>query len=220
VRGVKAVQAVPLTSIRASVRPGEYAPDFTLPSVMEERSIALADYRNESAVLVGLFRGLHCPFCRRQIFLLSGIEETLRRANIVTLAVLNTERNRAALYFRHNPTHVTLLADRDASTHGLFGVPSVIADERFRALRVNPTGELVTPIHPIEANAVLNAKDNFTMTAVDEAVFAEHAAQLVGHFLIDRAGVVRWSSVECEQGLQTLATFPSTTEILAAARRL
>jgi len=202
------------------IRPGESAPDFTLPAVMEAGSIALADYRSKSAVLIGFFRGLHCPFCRRQLFLLSGIEETLARSNIAVLGVVNTQRERAALYFRYHPTRVTLLADRDALTHRLFGVPSVSPDERFQTLRVNPTGELPAAIHPLEANTVLNAKDDFTMTAVDEQVFAEHGAQLVGHFLIDREGVVRWTSVECERGLDTLATFPSAAEILAAARAI
>ena len=57
---------------------------------MEPHSVALADYRGKSAVLVGFFRGLHCPFCRRHIVLLSGIEETLASLNVATLGVVNT----------------------------------------------------------------------------------------------------------------------------------
>src|SRR5687767_7328717 len=119
--------------MRSPIRTGEPAPDFTLPAVMQESSVALADYRNKSAVLIGLFRGLHCPFCRRQLFLLSGVETALSRLNIATLGVVNTPRERAALYFRYHPTQVTLLADPDAHTHQLFGVPSGVVDERFMA---------------------------------------------------------------------------------------
>jgi hypothetical protein len=113
--------------------------------------------------------------------------------------VVNTPRERAALYFRSHPTRVLLLADPDARTHRLFGLPSVVPDEAFAAVRSNPTGELPDPMHPMEANAVLNAKDGFALTAVDEEVFAAHGTQLAGH---------------------TVAMFPSPAEILAAARDL
>lgn len=182
--------------------------------------MSLADHRHKNAVLLGLFRGLHCPFCRRQIFQLSGIQDTLARMGIVTLAVVNTQRERAALYFRYHPTRAVLLADPDARTHRLFGVPSVVPDEAFAAVRSNPTGELPHPMHPMEANAALNAKDGFVLTPVDEEVFAAHGTQLAGHFLIDREGIVRWSSLEAEQGAHMVATFPSPAEILAAAGTL
>lgn len=207
-------------TMRPTVRPGEPAPDFTLPAVMEPGEVSLARYRHESGVLLALFRGLHCPFCRRQIFQLSGIQDALARLGVATVAVVNTQRERAALYFRYHPTRVRLLADPEARTHALFGVPSVVPDEAFAAVRTNPTGELPQPMHPMEANAALNAKDGFVLTEVDEAVFAAHGTQLAGHFLIDRDGIVRWTSIEAEAGSHAVAVFPSPAEILAAARSL
>lgn len=65
-----------------------------------------------------------------------------------------------------------------------------------------------------------NAEDGFVMTSVDEQVFTVHGTQLVGHFLIDRGGTVRWTSLEAERDLGTLATFPGPAEILAAVRSL
>jgi peroxiredoxin len=206
--------------MRIPARPGDKAPDFTLPAVNQPGSVALADYRDKSAVLLGLFRGLHCPFCRRQIFQLSGIQETLSGLGIVTVAVVNTPRERAELYFRYHPTRLVLLADADARTHQAFGVPSVVPDESFAAARINPTGELPAPMHPMEANVVLNAKDAFEMTKVDEEIFAAHGTQLGGHFLIDRHGIVRWTNIEAEHGVSDLARFPSPPEILTAARTL
>ncbi len=44
---------------RAPLRPGDRAPDFTLPAVNREGRVSLADYRGRGSVLVGLFRGLH-----------------------------------------------------------------------------------------------------------------------------------------------------------------
>lgn len=202
------------------VGPGQLAPDFTLPAVTQPGDVSLADQLKHHAVLLGLFRGLHCPFCRRQIVLLSTLRDTLAVLDVTILAVVTTRRERAALYFRHHPTRVTLLADADASTHQLFGVPSVVPDETFAAVRINPTGELPAAIHPMEANAVLNARDGFVMTPVDEAIFAAHGTRLSGHFLIDRSGTVRWTNLEAERGLHTVATFPAPDEIVNAARTL
>ena len=45
--------------------------------------------------------------------------------------------------------------------------------------------------------------------------------QLKGQFLIDRDGIVRWANIECAtEGLAGVGKFPSTDEILAAARTL
>ena len=49
------------------VRPGDPAPDVTLPAADREGVISLADYRGERSVLLAFFRGLYCPFCRRQM---------------------------------------------------------------------------------------------------------------------------------------------------------
>jgi peroxiredoxin len=205
---------------RSPVRPGEAAPDLTLPAVTQPCEVSLADYRGTHAVLLGFFRGLHCPFCRRQILQLSALHDTLAGLGIATLVVVNTPRERAALYFRYHPTPVMLLADPDARTHGLFGVPALVPDQAFAAVRSNPTGELPREMHPMEANAVLNAKDGFVLTQVDEEVFAAHGTQLGGHFLIGVDGIVRWTSIEAQDGVHTVAMFPSPAEILAAVRDL
>jgi peroxiredoxin len=42
---------------------GVRAPDFTLTMVETERPVSLGDYRGNSPLLLGLYRGLYCPFC-------------------------------------------------------------------------------------------------------------------------------------------------------------
>lgn len=44
---------------RPLVRPGEPAPDFTLPAANREGTVALSDYRGKSPVLLAMFRGLY-----------------------------------------------------------------------------------------------------------------------------------------------------------------
>lgn len=206
--------------MRRPIRPGDVAPEFTLATVLDGTAVSLAKYREKTAVLLGLFRGLHCPFCRRQIFHLSGIQSSLTAMGVTTLIVVNTQRERAALYFRYQPAAGVLLVDPEASVHRLFGVPEVIPDEAFMRARINPTGELPHPMHPMEANVALNAKDGFEISLVDTEIFDAHGRQLVGHFLIDRHGVVRWTSIEAEDGVDTVGIFPSVSQILAAARTL
>jgi peroxiredoxin len=49
------------------LRPGDPAPHFNLLAVNRDGRIDLSHYRGRSSVLVGLFRGLESPFCRRQL---------------------------------------------------------------------------------------------------------------------------------------------------------
>jgi|SRR5690349_14703851 peroxiredoxin len=213
-----------MTEAVRSLQPGDRAPDFTLTAANREGTVSLKDFFARRAVLLGLFRGLHCPFCRRQVFQLGILQPTLAALGVETIAVMNTSADRARLYFRYHPTATTLLADPDAATHRAFAVPSFALDEpliaALNAARVNPTGELPEAMPPLAANDALNRLDGFEMTAADEAIFAAHPAQLTGYFLIDREGIVRWATVEATAGLNDLSKFPTPAELLAAARSL
>jgi len=70
------------------------------------------------------------------------------------------------------------------------------------------------------ANSVLNSQDGFELNEVDHAIFASHPTQLVGHFLIDADGIVRWVQIEARDGPNSLCIFPNAAEMLAAAGSL
>src|SRR5437899_12770537 len=72
------------------LRPGDPAPPVALPAVNREGRVSLDDYRGRSPVLVGLFRGLHCPFCRRQLVQLGTTQDKLMALGVETMAVCNT----------------------------------------------------------------------------------------------------------------------------------
>ncbi len=220
---------------RLPLQPGEPVPAFALPAANREGMVSLADLGGKP-FLIGFYRGLHCPFCRRQVVQLGGIQPVLRAAGIETLAVINTPVERARLYFRHRPTPVTLLSDPDCLTHRAFGVPRIEfvpdgSSERpewpyrasmaeFQASRINPTGELAEPTFPLDANPALNAKDGFQMEEADHAILAHHATQLVGHFLVDAAGIVGWVQIEAPDGPNSIATFPTPEQLIATAKSL
>ena len=219
-----------MTSFRR-LEPGDRGPDFTLPAVNHEGVVSLGDFREKRPVLLGLFRGLHCPFCRRQLVQLAAMQEQLKRAGVETLAVVNTTLDRARLYFKYRPTRVLLAADPEAGTHRLFGVPALelgevsgwplrATPEEFGAVRINPTGELAAALQPMEANDELNRREGFQLTEVDQQILAAHGTQLVGHFLIDREGIIRWTHIEAWERMTDLGKFPTEAEILAAARAL
>jgi peroxiredoxin len=215
------------------LKPGDAAPAVTLPAVNRPGAFSLNDSRGHRALFVGLFRGLHCPFCRRQIVRLSTLQPQLAQADIEMVAVINTPLDRARLYFEFRPTSVILLADPGAESHRAFRVPAIefssegrgqwpfgASFEQFTLARVNPTGELPGPVTPFDANATLNAMDHFDVTAVDEAIFASHGTQLVGHFLIDRSGTICWTHQEAPEGPSQIGVLPTAEEIVAAARTL
>jgi peroxiredoxin len=213
------------------LEPGERAPDFTLPAINREGTVSLGDFRGQRPVLLGLFRGLHCPFCRRQLVQLATMQEKLKPEGVETLAVVNTTLDRARLYFKYRQTPVLLAADPEASTHRLFGVPAGelgevsgwplrVTPEEFGAVRINPTGELLAALQPMEANDELNRREGFQLTAVDQQILAAHGTQLAGHFLIDREGIIRWTHIEAWERMTDLGKFPTESEILAAARSL
>lgn len=222
-----------MTSQRRMLKSGDAAPTFVLPAVSRDGRVSLDDYRGRSSLLLGLYRGLHCPFCRRQIVQLGATQEKLKAAGVETIAVVNTPAERARLFFRYRPTPVLVGADPDAAIHRAFNVPAGewVEDEsasqwpyratlqQFQSALINPTGELPAPLNAMEANMALNAKDGFHLTEVDEQVVAAHATQLVGHFLIDREGIIRWRHVEAEARVTDLGRMPSDKEILAAVAR-
>ena len=218
-----------------TLQPGDTAPAFELPAVNREGLVSQASLRGRS-FLIGFFRGLHCPFCRRQVAQLAGIQPVLHAAGIETLAVINTPLERARQYFSYRPTPVLLLSDPDCRTHRAFGVPHIeflpqdsseqpewpwrASMAQFEAARVNPTGELPEPMQPMASNAALNAQDGFELDDADHAILANHGTQLVGHFLVDAAGTVGWSQIEARDGPNSLCIFPTTAQIIAAAGNL
>jgi peroxiredoxin len=217
------------------LRPGDPAPDFALPAVNREGQVSLDDYRGRSPVLVALFRGLHCPFCRRQLVQLGTTQDKLKALGVETMAVVNTPLERARLYFKYRPARVLLAADPEAATHRAFRVPegTLVENEsdaswargtvtmgQMQAARINPTGELPEPQNPFVAMDTLNKRDGFEATEVDQQIAATHGMQLGGHFLIGRDGIVRWMQIEGLERLEDISKFPTDEEIVGAARGL
>ena len=87
------------------------------------------------------------------------------------------------------------------------------ANELARALSV--------PVQSGQAYATIAGLDGFEKAKTDDTDVQRHQIQFTGQFLLDRAGVVRWASIECaSDGLDGLDRFPTEEELMAAARAL
>ena len=202
-------------------QPGTRAPQFTLPAAHAEGTISLAEYRGQSALLLALFRGLYCPFCRQQIAQLARTAVKLRARGVATLGVVAAPPDRARAYLRRLPVALPLACDPELATHRAYGLDrlerNVQAQQMVERAAQQLALELDLVAPPGRGREVVDAADGFEVTEGDRADRERHAIQLTGQFLIDREGIVRWSNAE---SAATYASFPSESELLPVAARI
>ena len=211
------------TAFASAVRPGQTAPSFRLPMADGSGSVSLTDYHGETPLLLALFIGLWCPFCRRAITQLGLAGPQLKKSGVETLCVVATSPENARLYFRFRPSSLRVAADPNLTTHQAYGVPKPEVTSQLlgemEATRINPHGMLPEALPIPQAAAVAAQLDGYQETSADHADMQRQWPQLKGQFLIDREGIVRWNNIECaEQGLAGVGEFPTTEAILAAIR--
>jgi peroxiredoxin len=212
-----------MTQLRHTpVQSGDRAPDFVVPAVHDDRTISLGDYVGKSPLLLGLFRGMYCPFCRRALAQMASASDRLKSLGVESLAIVGTDVDNARLYFKFRPMRMPLGADPELATHRSYGVPRPEpTPELVRMIEntyINPTGELPAPLPVAAAAAELAALDGYQGTPTDQRDYERTFTQLKGQFLIDRDGLVRWAHIECgEEGLAGLGKSPSPDELIRAA---
>jgi peroxiredoxin len=215
------------------LQPGEVAPNFVLDAITREGKIAIDDFRGKKPLLVGLYRGLHCPFCRRHIAALSQLTPALNEKGIENLTVVNTPIERARLYFRYHPVPALLAAaDPDRTSHRAFGLPNPqfgedqtawpqrVSMSDAKAMRVDLPGEMLEPMDPFAALGFLNKKDEYEIAEADQQMIATGVGQLVGQFLLDREGIVRWTFTEVPEGGRLLFKAPDAEDLMSAAMQV
>jgi peroxiredoxin len=218
-----------MTSPRPPISPGEPAPDFVLPAINQDGALSLSDYRGQP-LLLAMMRGLYCAFCRRHIAQLGATRAKLQPLGVEVLAIVGMDVERARLYYRHRPVSVPLAADADLVTHRAYGVPQP-------ALTVDILQTVETRYLDLARELKLGASDiagvKDALCRLDGFVPVEaelkgrrdwseqHGGQLIGQFLVDADGIVRWVNIEgAREGLAGLEKFPSDDEFVEAARRL
>jgi peroxiredoxin len=213
------------------LQPGDPAPNVVLDAITRDGKIALDDFRGHSPVLVGLFRGLHCPFCRRHLAAQAQIDSALREKGVESLVVVNTPIERAKLYFRYHPLPNLLAAsDPERASHRAFGLPTLeftesetdwprkVGMDVVMSMQVDLPGELPEPMNRVAAGEFLNTKDGYDITEDDQRMIANGGhGQLFGQFLLDRDGIIRWRFTEFPEGGRLMFGAPSPQELMSAA---
>ncbi|MDL2404468.1 peroxiredoxin-like family protein [Rhizobium calliandrae] len=215
------------------LQPGDRAPNVVLDAITRQGKIAIDDFRGQKPVLVGLFRGLHCPFCRRQIAAMSELTGALQEKGIDSLTVVNTPIDRARLYFRYHPLPNLLAAsDPERVSHKAFGLPNVqftedendwprkVGVKTVKSMRVEMPDELPQPMNPMAAMEFLDKVDGYEFTEDDKQMIATGEGQLIGEFLLDRDGVVRWCFTEVEESGRHMFGIPAPREVMSAASNM
>ncbi|MBB6483236.1 peroxiredoxin-like family protein [Rhizobium lusitanum] len=215
------------------LQPGDRAPNVVLDAITRQGKIAIDDFRGQRPVLVGLFRGLHCPFCRRQIAAMSELTGALQEKGIDSLTVVNTPIERARLYFRYHPLPNLLAAsDPERVSHRAFGLPNVqftedetdwphkVGISAVRSMRIEMPSELPQPMDPMTAMEFLDKADGYEITEDDKHMVATGEGQLVGEFLLDRDGVIRWCFTEAEEAGRHMFGIPAPREVMSAASNM
>lgn len=215
------------------LQPGDRAPNVVLDAITREGKIAIDDFRGRKPLLVGLFRGLHCPFCRRHIAAMAQLKGALNEKGVESLTVVNTPIERARLYFRYHPLpNLLAAADPERISHRAFGLPNPeftededewphrLSMRTMMSMRVDLPGELPEPMNPIAASEYLDKTDSYEMTDDDSRMAATGMGQLVGQFLLDRDGVVRWCFTEATPDGSNMFRAPAPEEVMSAASQV
>jgi peroxiredoxin len=178
--------------------PGERAPDFDLPAADFDGRVSLSTHYRRGPVLLLLLRGLYCAFCRRHISQAKSSCELLEGAGIHMVGVVIASADRSQLYFRFGTRPCfPLAAAPDRSVHRAYGLtavertPELLADMSQQAAGILREMNIDGGANPFTA---FHHYDGWTDTAEDAAEF-KRPLQSVGHYLIDRQGVIRWASV-------------------------
>ena len=194
------------------LQPGDPAPSITLDVINREERIAIEDFRGRKPLLVGMFRGLHCPFCRRHLAAQAEIDRALREKGIESLAIVNTPMDRARLYFQYHPMPDLLAAsDPERVSHRAFGL---------RNLDPGGLGGAAQRMLGTAAAMALNTWDRYGMKSADWQMAKEGSGQLFGQFLIDRDGIIAWSFAEAPEEGRPMLSLPKPQELIDAAMRL
>jgi peroxiredoxin len=215
------------------LQPGDRAPNIVLDAITRDGKVALDDFRGRTPVLVGLFRGLHCPFCRRHIAAMARLDPALRERGVETFAVVNTPIERAKLYFRYHPQpNLLAAADPERTSHRAFGLPLLEFTEHetiwprkvgmdvVMATRINMPEEFDAPMNPMEAGKALNEKDRYELSEAEQQMLPASNGQLIGQFLLDRDGIIRWSFTEAAEGGRNMFGAPTPEELIVAANQV
>jgi hypothetical protein len=159
---------------------------------------------------------------------LGGTRTKLEALGTEVLGITEDSPEPVRRYYRLRPSRLRLATDPERTVHRAYGLPMPLYAGTYtdlrHATRINPTGELPEAMPIPAAMKRLDELDGLPempqAKAVMDAFAKRDYAMHVGHFLVDRSGVVRWTWIESPspEDVTQYGRFPTDDEILAAVR--
>lgn len=115
---------------RHTSKVGDTAPDFTLPDGATGQERHLAQWVGQDVLLV-FFRGTWCPFCRRQMRVLTENHARLTAGGVQVVGVVCQEAASVRRWLHNNPLPFPLLVDESRAVAKAYGVHYWLSWEGF-----------------------------------------------------------------------------------------
>jgi len=188
---------------------GEMAPDFSLPSV-QGSSVSLANYRQQSQVILWFSRGMTCNFCRGYMDNIIVHYDTLLDHGIEVIQIAPNLLESARRFFVEPPPY-PFVCDPDKRLYAVYGMGDRGVLEAARNAVVSHSisavsGELGTTLRgsalDIFNRNFLRRLHHHALTAVEQGIF-----------LIDKTSVIRYA-----QRLGAIEKIPTGEDLLALAQ--
>lgn len=184
---------------------GQKAPQFTLPSLRDER-INLADYRGEKRIVLWFSRGFTCNFCRRYMEGIIRPYPLLAEHAIEVIQVAPNLLESARLFFNDYPPY-PFVCDPDKRLYATYNLGDRGALEASRNTVISfanafMEGEGITNVRgswlDVANRNFIRRLHHHALTAVDQGIF-----------IIDEEGIVRYRKI-----VGSIDPVPSGEELL------
>jgi hypothetical protein len=159
---------------------------------------------------------------------LGGTRTKLQTIGVEALGITEDSAEPVRRYYQLRPAKLRLATDPARVVHREYGLPMPFYAGAYTELRektlINPSGELPEPMSVPAGMKVLDERDGLVgmpeAKTVMDAFAKRDYAMHVGHFLVDRSGIVRWTWIESPspEDISQYGRFPTDDEILAAVR--
>jgi len=109
----------------ATVKTGDRAPDFSLPS-QDGKPVAIADYRGKNAVVLFFYPKDESPICTKEACSFRDAYEDFVKAGAVVIGVSSDSAASHQAFAGRHRLPFLLLSDNDGSLRRAFGVPTTL----------------------------------------------------------------------------------------------
>lgn len=200
-----------MPQIHAALDIGQPAPALSLPTVQGE-TVSLESLRGKQSAVIWFSRGYACPFCRQQMARLQLGYPKFKELGGEILQIAPGPMRTAKFYFMTHKLFFPYLVDDKFESYERFG----LSDRGFPASFYYETRSWVKAIlGGFWAQVVAARHDILGRQIIRRLIYHTFVAYEQGVFIVDRAGIVRFSRV-----IGPIGNIPSNEELMRELEKL